>query len=90
VSVVQKFSVPEPTVEGRTAIEDFPVAATLLSAGLQDDALVVWALVDDATETTVRQLIVTNTGLDIPAFTGTFLGTVTSSTGIVWHVWGAS
>lgn len=88
MSVVSQFSVPGPTPEGRSAIEDFPVAATLLSVGFQDDdEMIVWALVDDATDVAVRQLIVTNTGVDMPAFTGTFLGTATASTGIVWHIW---
>lgn len=89
-----KFKLPQPTSTGRSYV-DMPVAMTPLSVGMQDDEIVVWALVDPDYETpgmpteAARRFIVANTGAEIPGFpeAARFLGTVTSSTGIVWHVW---
>ncbi len=88
---VWKFPLPRPTSTGRSFI-DMPVATRILSVGIQDDALVVWALVDPSPEKqpgSPRRFIVANTGVEIPGFPegARFLGTVTSSTGVVWHVW---
>ena len=89
--IVWKFPVPRPNNTGRAFI-DVPSFAEFLSVGIQNDEIVVWALVvpprpGDAL--TMRRLIVANTGMDVPGFPegARFLGTVTSSNGIVWHVW---
>ena len=88
-SRVWKFVVPEPTATGRSFI-DLPEDAEILSSGIQDDALVVWAAVPNPLATThCHRLIVANTGAEIPGFPtpARFLGTVTTANGIVWHVW---
>ena len=86
--IVWKFAVPHPTDTGRAFI-DLPQNAEILSAGLQDDAMYVWALVDPLNDNEIRRLIVANTGMEVPGFPvdARFLGTFTSSNDIVWHVW---
>lgn len=90
--VVWKFPVPMATKTGRAFI-DLPVNAEVLSAGMQLDEMVVWVLVDpitaDEVPTETRRLIVANTGENVPGFPidARFLGTLTTSNGIVWHVW---
>ena len=90
---VWKFAVPMPDEDGRSFV-DMPLAVEPLSVGLQDDALFVWALVQPGEHEPheeangPRQFIVANTGMEIPRFPegARFLGTVTTSNGIVWHV----
>lgn len=83
---VYKYVVPIPT-NARSFVV-MPATARLLSVGLQDDEMVVWALVDPDEETGLRRLIVANTGALIPNFppSDRFVGTVTSTAGVVWHV----
>lgn len=66
-----------------------PLADTdeFLSAGMEDDRIVVWAVRD--TRKSVkrgRRLVCLNTGADAPLVIRRCIGSVTSSTGIVWHV----
>lgn len=92
---VWKYVLPEPHRNGR-AFVDMPADVEPLSVGIQGDEIVVWALVDPDYEppsgympSGPRRFIVANTGMDIPGFPegAKFLGTVTSATGIVWHIW---
>lgn len=89
MSQVWKFPVGVPTQTGRAWI-DLPDGAELLSVGIQDGEMVVWALIQDfEAEVGTHRLIVVNTGMEVPNFPegARFLGTVTTSNGIVWHVW---
>ena len=87
-AVVWKFPIAMPDEHGRSFV-DIPDEAELLSVGLQDDRLVLWALTDSLHETYRHRLIVANTGMSIPEFPprARHLGTLTTSNGIVWHVW---
>jgi hypothetical protein len=89
-SVVFKYGVPAPNATGRSFI-DVPPDAVFLSVGMQDDAMFVWALVNPSEPPmlVMRRLIVLNTGQECPGFPdeASFLGTVATSGGIVWHVW---
>lgn len=85
-----KFALPSPDVCGRSRVLT-PGYVEPLSVGLQDDRLVVWALEHGdppAGNVVERTFIVENTGrqVEIPD-QARFLGTVSASTGIVWHVW---
>lgn len=90
--VAWKFAIPQPTDTGRSFI-DIPVHSELLSVGIQNDEMFVWALVDliaaDEVPPEMRRLIVANTDMDVPGFPvdARFLGTLTTSYGIVWHIW---
>jgi hypothetical protein len=88
VRVVWKFEVPMPNATGRSFV-DMPALAEVLSVGLQNDVLVVWALVEPQMVVGLRRLIVANTGMTVPGFPidARFIGTVTTTNGIVWHVW---
>lgn len=90
-----KFTLPEPNDTGRVFV-DMPATARPFSVGLQGDEMVVWALCDpeqevefDMQPTGPRRFIVANTGMEIPGFPdgASFLGTLTTDNGIVWHVW---
>lgn len=92
---VWKFTLPPPNNTFRAWV-DLPASARPFSVGLQDGVMVVWALCDPEQEieldmqvTGPRRFIVANTGQDIPGFpdSAKFLGTVTTSNGIVWHIW---
>lgn len=87
-AVVWKFPVVAPDAHGRSFI-DAPAEAELLSVGVQDDVIVVWALTESLNALHRYRLIVANTGMSIPEFppSACFLGTVTTSNGIVWHIW---
>lgn len=88
VRVVWKFTVPAPGPTGRSWI-DAPADAKLLSAGMQGDEMVVWALVDpEDQEPGLFRLIVANTGMTVPGFPegARFLGSLTHNE-VVWHVW---
>lgn len=94
MSRVWKFALPAPDERGRVFI-DMPAVVSPLSVGIQDDAIVVWALVDPDAEPEdhqenhgPRRFLCVNTGPEIDKFPegANFLGTVTSSTGIVWHI----
>ena len=66
---------------------EMPEHASIISAGIQNDQIVIWAVVAPDYPITKRLVIAVNTG----DFYKTkevmdFVGTVTSSTGIVWHV----
>ena len=92
---VWKFPLPMPDERGRVFI-DMPAVVEPLSVGLQDDEMFVWALVcPDAVPEPYeenhgpRRFIVANTGSEIADFPegASFLGTVTTSNRMVWHVW---
>jgi hypothetical protein len=87
-AVVWKFQIPMPDENGRSFVE-IPEGSELLSVGIQDDRLVLWALTDSLSAPHIHRILVANTGMSIAEFPSTarFLGTVTTSNGIVWHVW---
>src|SRR5712672_2146478 len=66
-----------------------PLADTdeILSAGMQDDQIVVWAVRDeDKSVKRGRRIVCVNTGAAAPPVIRRCIGTVTSSADIVWHV----
>lgn len=85
--VIYKFEMTAPCC----AIA-MPDGAKIISCGIQSTGLVVWALGDPAQAYDFRRVCAFNTGqkieseLDLVAF----IGTVTSDTGIVWHVYEVS
>jgi len=64
-------------------------SAKVLTAGLQDDEIVIWAIVDPWEKhdehTGGRQFVVVNTGGDAHD-DYRYINTLTTSNGIVWHV----
>lgn len=87
-AVVWKFPIAMPDERGRSFVK-IPNEAELLTVGLQNDQMFVWALTYSMDEPHTHRLIVANTGMSIPEFppSARFLGTVMTSNGIVWHVW---
>lgn len=88
---VWKFTLTPPDDRSRVFL-GLPEGAETISAGTQEDALVVWALVPDPKAKIVTfRFLVANTGDIIPNFPpgARFLATVTVSNGIVWHIWDA-
>jgi hypothetical protein len=85
MKTIYKYPLPYPT-----AALALPLGARILSAGLQDDQIVIWALVDPRPPVRTRdmQCLAVNTGMILPDNIGTlrFLTTLTTSNGIVWHV----
>lgn len=83
---------------GPNCVLHLPRGCRILSTGIQRPAesfterIVVWALVDPKTRNTdAYHFSCLNTGADVDAYCDefpkhTFLGTLTSSNGIVWHV----
>lgn len=67
---IWKFTLSATSVE-------MPAGARLLSAGVQDHDIVVWALVDPYAERVWRRIAVVPTGGAPPAESGGFLATVT-------------
>lgn len=57
-----------------------------LAAGCQGDQIVLWAEVEPGTGQTKIVVSCVNTGGDVPPGLH-YLGTVTTSHGIVWHVY---
>jgi hypothetical protein len=84
---IYKFLIPKPNIDGYSSV-DMPKDAEVVSVGIQDDTMVLWARLQDRASflNKTRVFIVVNTGNDFPFTTGRFIGTVTSSNGIVWHV----
>ena len=87
---VWKYTVAHPDTNGRSWVE-IPVGGRVISAGLQGDEMVVWASVPAQLESIDlhrHPLLIVNT--DQPFYMPpnvNFLGTFTTSNGIVWHVW---
>jgi len=83
------------TLEEKAFVE-MPLGARVLSVGQQDDPrkLVVWAIVDPARSEGRRCFRIFGTGhpFDLPSMDGTsppfatFVGTVQTQLGLVWHV----
>ena len=86
--LVLKYPIPRPNSEFRSFIL-MPVDSVKLSVGVQDNELVLWALVDPMLPQYQKTLIVVNTGVEIRSMGkyAQFLGTVTMDNGIVWHIW---
>lgn len=88
MTAVWKFPISMPRHDGRVFIE-LPNEALIVSAGIQGDDLVVWAVTHGESASTHRhRLIVVNTGteFDLPD-DARFIGTVThAASGVVWHV----
>ena len=66
-----------------------PVGSKVISAGIQGNSIVIWALVDPNRDNTPYYFRSFNTGEDLSSVNMDdygFIGTVTSINGIVWHV----
>lgn len=90
-SRVLKFGLNDrPSSEGRVFAR-LPVESEPFSVGLQGDLMQVWALCPpEIEEMEDVEFVVVNTGDTIPfPPLSIFLGTVTTTNGIVWHVWWA-
>jgi hypothetical protein len=83
---VWKFVVPRVDIETGESLVEMPDSAQILSAGLQVGEVVVWASVTHEVPLRKRRILVINTGTPASAFPGRFIATVTSSNGIVWHI----
>lgn len=65
-----------------------PVGADILSAGIQDNRVTIWAQVDPEAERYLRSVRVFGTGWELPpAANDNFVGTVVVQDGSAWHVY---
>lgn len=80
--IIHKYKVPSPI-----CTMDLPAKGRFLSVGMQGDEIVLWYL-DGEFGTLKSQILCFNTGQALPddVMSYVYLGTVTSSNGIVWHV----
>jgi hypothetical protein len=88
---VWKFKLERPNEDGFCFIS-VPPGSEPVSVGLQDSEIVVWCMVDPHNNIRDEEitLFVTNTGSHFDEKPlGRFLGTVTSLSGIVWHIYKA-
>ena len=87
---VWKYTVHMPDAFGRSWV-DIPVGGRVISAGLQNDEMVVWVSVPaqpESIDVFQQPLIIVNTNMPFYMSDGTkFLGTFTTTSGIVWHIW---
>lgn len=75
-------------LDGPYTVLTLPVGARVLTAQLQGERLVVWALIDSSEiRTAVRHFAACNTGgsFEFPGKLD-YLATATSENGVVWHV----
>lgn len=87
--IVYKHLIPTPDETGFTRVK-IPVDASIISIGMQEDEMVAWSLCYVPCELTFRTMFVINTGVDFQLPPNCkFHGTLTSSNGVVWHVWEA-
>lgn len=83
---IYKYEIPIPNEDGISEVL-LPVDAYPVSVGLQNDRFFLWARTDGVSVIKNKvSFIVINTGRDYPYSEGRFIGTVISSTGVVWHV----
>lgn len=83
---IYKYQIPKPNYEN-IALISLPENAEPLSVGMQNDEMVLWARVPHEHAQSVEiSFIVVNTGNKYPYSMGRFLGTVISTTGVVWHI----
>ena len=81
---IYKYQIPKPNDDGISYIE-MPTCSEPLSVGLQGDNMVLWAMVWSEHYKENKVFIVVTTGVEYP-YSGKFIGTITSSSGVVWHV----
>ena len=81
MSVVWKFPLPHP----RTVLS-MPKYARVLTAGVQEDHIVIWAQVIPAQPPEHRVFNVFNTGEQLPEDVRDWVGTVQIGP-IVWHIY---
>jgi len=81
--VIWKYLIP-----GSSNELDIPKNSRLLSVGLKDKEIYLWALVDPEAEQESKIVHVFATGEGITYNTGAlkFIGTVIDEDGLVWHV----
>lgn len=85
-SYVLKYELRQPGDDGHVIVA-MPWSAEPLTVGLQGDTMVVWASSFDTFTSKHRDFLVVNTGAKIPIpDEARWLATVTTSNGIVWHV----
>lgn len=78
---IYKYTMTKPEM-------DFPIPNVFkyLSAGIQNDTIVFWVMVNPNTLKTKRHFKAINTGVEFPDVVNTYIGTATSTTGIIWHL----
>lgn len=81
---ILKYIIPMPDEKGLSRIW-MPANSEPVSVGIQNDKMVLWAAVFPCEVDKLWTFCVGNTGQEID-YVGKFIGTVTSSTGVVWHV----
>lgn len=91
MSEIWKFTMTGPETAFR-----MPFGSTVLSVGIQEDDIVIWAEVDIPSAAVTRRFAAYNTGVELPGFvridargiagTRAFVGTVQMPSGIVWHI----
>jgi hypothetical protein len=92
---ILKYEIADPpsVITGRVSVDMDATARPFSVAIVDDETIVVWALVSDDPAvnplTVPRTLRVANTGQSMPdvSTTARFLGTVVTRHGIVWHIW---
>lgn len=77
-----KYVIPEISVVEVQVYEPFKV----LSIGMQNGKIVLWATADDTRAKIARRFYVLDTGQEMPEAVGCYYGTVTDSNGYVSHV----
>ncbi len=83
---VYKYDIPMPNEDSLSEVW-FPEGAEPVSVGLQNDKMVLWARLNGSGgRNKPNWFYVVNTGVEFPYCEGRLLGTLTSSTGTVWHV----
>jgi hypothetical protein len=65
---------------------DLPIGAQILAVGEQGHQIVCWATVEPQGAEQPRHIHVTGTGVGFPVGQFTFIGTVQSRSGLVFHV----
>ena len=86
-----KYKVPYPDRDGLSRIT-MPYGANVLSVGIQDKEIVIWALIWENNPEVEHVFLLINTGDEIIRDPGRFIGTVTIPLiiDIVWHIFDQS
>lgn len=67
------------------AVVDLPVGAEILTLGVQDGWVYIWALIDPEAPTRPVRFAKVGTGWEAPD-PGTYVGTYHEAGGYVWHI----
>lgn len=80
-STVWKF----PLTASRAAPR-MPAGARIIAAAIQNDQAVVWAIVNPDAPQRPRPITAINTGDPLPEPCGPYIATITTRSGVVWHL----